>query len=108
VFPSVHSLIANWAPTEEKGKFLSLIPFSGIGAVIEWSMAGYIIENYGWKYAFYVVAVILGIFAVLCFINIYDTPSKHPRITDEEKEFILSKLSTSHNKKKVICVCNAK
>lgn len=65
-------------------------------------MAGYIIEYYGWKYAFYVIAVILGIFTVLWFTYVYDTPSKHPRISKEEKEYILSKLTTTSIKKKVI------
>lgn len=76
--------------------------FTGLGTVIDWSMSGHIIEQYGWKYAFYVVAVISGIFTVLWFIVVYDSPSKHPRITDREREFILSQLSATSDSKKVI------
>lgn len=56
-------------------------------------MSGHVIEQYGWKYAFYVVAIIFGIFTLLLLIFLYDSPSKHPRIEQKEKEFILSKLN---------------
>lgn len=102
MFPSLHALIANWAPTEEKAIFLSMVNFGGIGAVIGWSMSGHIIEKYGWKYAFYVVAVIGLIFTVLLVIFIYDSPDKHPKIRMKERTFILSKLSTTFTGKKVI------
>lgn len=82
-----------------------MLNFTGIGVVIDWSMSGHIIEQYGWKYAFYVVAVIFGIFTLLLLAFVYDSPSKHPRIQDEEKEFILSSLkATCTADKKVICV----
>lgn len=80
---------------------MSLLTTSGIGAVIDWSMSGHIIEQYGWQYAFYVVAVIFGIFAVIWVTFVYDSPHKHPKITHEEREFILSKLNTTGAKKKV-------
>lgn len=99
VTPSFHALIANWAPPEEKGKFVSLLIFNGVGTVIDWSMSGHIIEQYGWKYAFYVVSLMFGIFTVIWLFIIYDSPSTHPRITNKEKEYILSKLNTTCGKK---------
>lgn len=79
-----------------------MINFTGIGAVIDWSMSGHIIEQYGWKYAFYVVAVIFGIFTILLLIFVYDSPSTHPRITGNERDLILSKLNVTVSNKKVI------
>lgn len=78
-----------------------MLNFTGIGAVIDWSMSGYIIEQYGWKYTFYAVTAIFGIFAVLLLIFVYDSPSKHPWIKENEKELILSKLNASTSNKKV-------
>lgn len=101
VTPSFHALIASWAPPEEKGKFVSLLIFNGVGTVIDWSMSGHIIEQYGWKYAFYVVGLIFGLFTIIWVHIIYDSPNKHPRITEEEKVYILSKLKTTGCKKKV-------
>lgn len=102
MFPSLHALITNWSPPNERGKFLSMMNFTGIGAVVDWSMSGHIIEQYGWIYAFYVIAVIAGIFTVLWFVVVHDSPSKHPGITVEEKEFILSNMTSSTVDKKVI------
>lgn len=65
-------------------------------------MSGHIIEQYGWKYAFYVVSVIFAIFVVLWFFVVYDSPSEHPMITEAEKEFIASKVSPTFNSKKVV------
>jgi len=75
---------------------------TAIGAVIDWSMSGHIIEQYGWVYEFYVVSVIFALFTVLWFLVVRDSPCNHPRITVEEKEFILSTMISSTPGKKVI------
>lgn len=97
----MQALIANWAPPAEKGTFLSVTLSSGLGTVIDWSMSGFIIEYFGWRYAFYVVVLILGVYAIAWFFIVYDSPKKHPRISRDEKEFILSALHTTEIKKKV-------
>lgn len=99
ISPSMQALIVN--PPDEKGKFLSAYLANGIGTVIDWSMSGFIIKYFGWNYAFYAVVLILGVFAIAWFSIIYDSPNDHPRITTAEKEFILSKLSTTTIKRKV-------
>lgn len=48
------------------------------------------------------VAVALGIFAVAWYFMVFDSPSKHPRISQTEREFILSKTNTTVTKEKVI------
>lgn len=65
-------------------------------------MSGFVIEYLGWVYSFYIVFIILGIFTVLWFVVVYDSPELHPCISPSEKEFIFSKLNTSGSKKKVI------
>ncbi|KAG4069010.1 hypothetical protein HA402_008321, partial [Bradysia odoriphaga] len=101
ISPSIQAVIANWAPQEEKGKFLSLTMANGLGTVIDWTMSGSIIEYLGWHYAFYIVAAILGIHIILWYSLVYDTPMNHPQISTTEKEFIISRLgSTAVTKKK--------
>lgn len=104
ISPSLQAVIANWAPLEEKGKFLSLTMATGLGTVIDWTMSGYIIEDLGWHYAFYIVAVILGIHIILWYFIVYDTPMNHPRISTTEREFIISKLGSTIVTKKVRCL----
>lgn len=98
----MQSVIANWAPPDEKGTFISLTLSSGLGTVIDWSMSGFIIEYLGWPYAFYVVVLILGIYTIAWFFIVYDSPKNHPCITIKEKDYILSKLNTTAVKAKVI------
>ncbi|XP_037031059.1 sialin-like, partial [Bradysia coprophila] len=99
ISPSMQSLISNWAPPNEKGKFLSAYMANGLGTVIDWSMSGFIIEYYGWHYGFYVVVLILGVYAAAWHYIVYDSPKVHPRISTEEKEFILSKVIVAPTKK---------
>lgn len=95
VSPSMQALITNWAPPEEKGKFLSAYMGTGIGTIIDWSMSGYIIKYFGWYYAFYVVVLLLGIYAMGWYGVVYDSPKTHPWISTEEKEFILNKVTVT-------------
>lgn len=54
LFPSLHALVAHWAPPAEKGKFVSCLLGGAIGTVVTWSLTGPLIENFGWSAAFYV------------------------------------------------------
>lgn len=70
-----------------------------------WSLSGVIIEHIGWQFAFYMVAVALGLFAVAWYFIVFDSPSKHPRITEIEREFILSKIGSSTTNERVNILC---
>ena len=88
LFPALHRLIAHWAPPQEKGKFISALLGGAIGTVVTWPLVGTIIENYGWDYAFYVPALLVAVFTILCMFLIYESPDTHPRILPSEKEFL--------------------
>lgn len=98
ISPSLQAAISNWAPPDEIGKFQSAFLASGIGVVIDWCMSGFIIEHFGWTYAFYACAAVLGLFSIVWFSVFYDCPSDHPKISLAEKEFILSKLNVAKSK----------
>lgn len=72
--------------------------------MIDWSMSGFIIESYGWQYAFYVVAVIVAVFVFIWYFMVYDSPSGHPKISQSERDYILGKLQKTEADKKVILV----
>lgn len=75
---------------------------NGFGVLLNWSMTGFIIKHFGWHYVFYAVGIVLGIWAIVWYIVVYDTPAVHPKITESEKEFILSKLNTTSTRAKVV------
>ncbi|XP_072944697.1 sialin-like [Epargyreus clarus] len=92
LFPSLHALVAHWAPPAEKGKFVSALLGGAIGTVVTWSLSGPLIEKFGWDYAFYVPGVIAFAWCAFWWFLVYDSPVQHPRISDEEKKYILEAI----------------
>lgn len=92
LYPAFHNLVAKWAPPTEKGKFVSSLLGGTFGTVITWPLAGILVETIGWIYAFYVPAIIGAVVTIFWFYLVADTPAVHPRIAQEEKEFIEKSL----------------
>ncbi|XP_068617628.1 uncharacterized transporter slc-17.2-like [Battus philenor] len=97
LFPALHALVAHWAPPAEKGKFVSALLGGAIGTVVTWSLTGPLIENFGWDYAFYIPGVITMVWCAFWWFLVYDSPMKHPRISDSEKKYILDAIGDKVN-----------
>lgn len=101
MYPALHSLIAKWAPPNEKGKFISALLGGTFGTVITWPVAGILMETLGWSYAFYIPAAFTFSLTIIWFYVVADSPAEHPRIRPEEKEFIETSLGHTVSTKKV-------
>lgn len=101
MYPSLHNIIAQWAPPDERGKFVSALLGGTFGTVITWPLAGILVESCGWSWAFYVPALITFVITFLWYTIVYDTPAEHPRIDSAEREYIEKALGDSISKKKV-------
>lgn len=86
--PANNRLIAHWSPPDEKGKFVAALFGTDIGTVITWSICGVLIEHFGWKWAFYVPAIACTLFTMLWMYIVHDSPTQHPRITPQERDYI--------------------
>jgi len=66
-------------------------------------MCGYLIAMFDWESVFYASGV-LGLFWFICWtLFVYDTPAKHPTISDEEKTYIENCISnTVHTSSKPV------
>lgn len=93
--------MSKWAPPDEKGKFVSALLGGAFGTVITWPLAGALMESFGWVWAFYVPAVITFIAMVFWFALVADSPSVHPRITTDERDYIAKCLGNTVSDKKV-------
>jgi MFS transporter, ACS family, solute carrier family 17 (sodium-dependent inorganic phosphate cotransporter), other len=62
-------------------------------------MSGFLIAHFGWESVFYVTGIISTVWSVLWFFLVYDSPSEHPRIADEERRFIENAIGTSASPK---------
>lgn len=68
--------------------------FTGVsvGTALTMVSSGYLIEYFGWPAVFYGI----GAFSIIWFIFwtflVFDTPADHPRISPEEKNYIINTI----------------
>ncbi len=93
VYPASNRLVAAWIPSRERGLANGLI-FAGVGAGagITPPLITYVLINYGWRWSFYVCAIIGLIAGAIWLWLARDTPRTHPWTSKRELEFIESGL----------------
>ncbi|XP_057653475.1 sialin-like [Diorhabda carinulata] len=100
VFPSLHCLVARWAPPDEKGKFVGALLGGSLGTVITWPLLGYIIETLGWTWAFIGSGGCVIAWTISWYFLVTDSPEQHRTISEEEVRHITESLSGSISKVK--------
>jgi sugar phosphate permease len=58
--------------------------------------AGQLIFSCGWESVFYVYGVVAILLGILWEFLVYDSPDDHPRISEEERKYIVGAIGT-HN-----------
>ena len=89
VYPSSNRLVAAWIPSQERGLANGLI-FAGVGAGagITPPLITFVLLNYGWRWSFYVCAIIGLIAGAIWLWLARDTPRAHPWTSQRELEHI--------------------
>ena len=68
--PSVR-IVSNWFPVNKRGKAAGILGSSyQIGNVVSWALAGFVVGSLGWRWAFWVPAVITPLLALNWFLTI--------------------------------------
>src|SRR5215831_11277471 len=93
VYPASNRLVAKWIPSSERGLANGFI-FAGVGAGagITPPLITYILLNYGWRWSFFVSAIIGLIAGAIWYAIARDTPDQHPWVSKEEAEYIRAGL----------------
>ena len=96
VYPASNRLVASWIPSQERGIANGFI-FAGVGAGagITPRLITYVILNYGWKWAFWISALIGLLAGVVWFVISRDRPREHRWVVPEEAAYIESGLPPS-------------
>lgn len=69
--------IANWFPVNMRGKATGMFGSSyQFGNAASWALAGFVVGMFGWKFAFWIPAVVLIIVAIQWFISGRDAPEE--------------------------------
>ncbi|XP_076141753.1 sialin [Alosa pseudoharengus] len=92
-FPAMHAMWASWAPPMERSRLLT-ISYTGaqLGTVVALPLSGMICFYLDWTYVFYVFGVVGMVWFVLWAALVSNTPSTHPRISEQERLYIAASL----------------
>ncbi|XP_071110371.1 uncharacterized transporter slc-17.2-like [Haliotis cracherodii] len=95
-FPSFQSMWGQWAPQLEKTK-LTAVCYSGpqFGSIATFALSGFMciygFDN-GWGSMFYVTGGISLLWCALWYFTVASTPAQHPRITERERNYIITSI----------------
>ena len=84
---------------KERNSFIARSYFGSVfGLIISYPLCGFIIDSFGWEATFYTIGVITVLWSISWYFLVFDTPDSHPRISDEEREYINTALGDTFTK----------
>jgi MFS transporter, ACS family, glucarate transporter len=91
IFPASNQFVSKWIPTQERG-FANGLIFAGVGAGAGSAPAivTYIMVHYGWRWSFWLSALLGLLVGIVWFLNTRDTPEQHPKVSRSELQHIES------------------
>jgi MFS transporter, ACS family, glucarate transporter len=91
IFPASNQFVSRWIPTQERG-FANGLIFAGVGAGAGSAPAivTYIMVHYGWRWSFWLSALLGLLVGVVWFLTARDTPEEHSRVSPAELQYIES------------------
>ena len=87
---------------------------SNFGTIVSLPFSGYLCSLKflgGWPLSFYIFGGLAVVWFVAWIFLVYDTPASHPRISFEEKNYIISQIgdnqvvSIAHSKTPIAFIC---
>lgn len=98
-YSALHDVIGRWAPAQES-TVIAIITHSGniIGTLLTYLIGGNMVSGFdkGWIFFFYFTAITSVIWTILAQFMLFDSPDLHPRISEEEKKYIMSSQKPHH------------
>jgi len=88
-FMAAEKAISEWFPARERGFANGLVnAAAATGAIISPPLIAFVTLHYGWRFAFAATGA-LGFLWLAAWLALYHIPQSHPRITEEERAYIL-------------------
>jgi ACS family glucarate transporter-like MFS transporter len=89
IFPASNQFISRWIPTQERGVANGVI-FAGVGAGAGSAPAivTYIMVHYGWRWSFWISALVGLLVGLVWFLAARDTPETHRSVRPAELLYI--------------------
>jgi len=96
IYPASNQFVSRWIPTQERG-FANGLIFAGVGAGAGSAPAivTYIMVHYGWRWSFWLSALLGLLVGVVWYLTARDTPEQHHNVSLAELVHIESGRTTS-------------
>lgn len=92
-FPAMYTMWAAWAPPLERSRLLTISYIGAqLGTVIALPLSGQICFYLDWTYVFYLFGAVGLVWFVLWAVLVSNSPNDHPRISEQERLYIVSSL----------------
>jgi ACS family hexuronate transporter-like MFS transporter len=100
-FPAAIKSTAEWFPKKERALATGIFNSgTNIGAIVAPLSVPFIVEAWGWQWAF-VITGSFGFIWLILWMVVYDAPSKHPKVSKEELDYINSDPQAGETQEKV-------
>lgn len=87
-YPAALKAISEWFPKTERSTAVGLVNAGvGFGAIVAGPFVAWLIVTSGWRGAFLLTGA-LGLVWLVFWLALYDSPDRHPRVSDTEREMI--------------------
>uniref|UniRef100_A0A6M2DVI5 Putative permease of the major facilitator superfamily protein n=1 Tax=Xenopsylla cheopis TaxID=163159 RepID=A0A6M2DVI5_XENCH len=94
-WPAMHCLAGKWISKSDRGKFMTTYHGAALGNTLTLPLGGILVTHLGWPYAMVIPGLLCIIWCIFWCRFVYDTPEKHPRISEKEKLHLDNTLEDS-------------
>uniref|UniRef100_H2ZN04 Sialin n=1 Tax=Ciona savignyi TaxID=51511 RepID=H2ZN04_CIOSA len=102
-FPTMQGAWGLWAPPMERSALISAhIAGSSFGTCVTLPVAGVIADQLGWEAVFYVTGGVALLWSCIWLAIIHNSPSVHPRISEQERTYINDSIGVEKYKQEVL------
>lgn len=89
-WPGAAKVAAEWFPAKERAFAMGIFNSgASLGAVVAPPLIVWVSLQFGWRYAFFIGAILSALIMILWFF-FFNTPDKHPRVSEDERNYIQS------------------
>ncbi|HEY8715873.1 MAG TPA: MFS transporter, partial [Candidatus Acidoferrum sp.] len=100
MFPGSNQFVSRWIPPQEQG-IANGVVFAGVGvgAGVTPALIAYVMEHYGWRWSFWISAMLGLLAGLIWYLIARDTPEQHPLVSAAELAHIRGAQQQPPNEK---------
>jgi ACS family glucarate transporter-like MFS transporter len=106
MFPASNLFVSRWIPAQEQGVANGIV-FAGVGAGagVTPALIAYVMVHYGWRWSFWLTALLGLLAGLVWYLIARDTPEEHPLVSPGELAYIrggAAKPNTANTMKETV------